>query len=156
MRIFQRLFQIGQAEYNVINKLEDPIRMTEQGIRDLKSDLQGAITGLAGGQGVAIRLTKRPKRPSVRQVHTSASDVDAATLPGWPHGHGTSGTSGHRSVDDEREAPVNVPRGCSRMLSSSGGWPPSFRKRSRNSNRRFPDTKMSSLPCGLAPDTAGD
>ena len=73
MRIFQRLFQIGQAEaHNVINKLEDPIRMTEQGIRDLKSDLQGAITGLAEVKGVAIRLTKRPKRPSVRQVHTSA------------------------------------------------------------------------------------
>jgi phage shock protein A len=59
MSIFQRLFKIGQAEgHNVINKLEDPIRMTEQGIRDLKSDLQGAITGLAEVKGVAIRLTK--------------------------------------------------------------------------------------------------
>ena len=59
MRIFQRLFQIGQAEaHNVLNKLEDPIRMTEQGIRDLKMDLQGAMTGLAEVKGVAIRLTK--------------------------------------------------------------------------------------------------
>jgi phage shock protein A len=59
MSIFQRLFKIGQAEgHNVINKLEDPIRMTEQGIRDLKSDLQGAITGLAEVKGVAIRLTQ--------------------------------------------------------------------------------------------------
>ncbi len=59
MHIFQRLFQIGQAEaHNVINKLEDPIRMTEQGIRDLKSDLQGALTGLAEVKGVAIRLTQ--------------------------------------------------------------------------------------------------
>ena len=59
MSIFQRLFKIGQTEaHNVINKLEDPIRMTEQGIRDLKSDLMGAMTGLAEVKGVAIRLTK--------------------------------------------------------------------------------------------------
>lgn len=59
MHIFQRLFQIGQAEaHNVINKLEDPIRMTEQGIRDLKSDLQGGMIGLAEVKGLAIRLTK--------------------------------------------------------------------------------------------------
>ena len=59
MSIFQRLFKLGQAEaHNVINKLEDPIRMTEQGIRDLKRDLQGAMTGLAEVKGVAIRLTK--------------------------------------------------------------------------------------------------
>jgi len=59
MSIFQRLFKIGQAEgHDVINRLEDPIRMTEQGIRDLKSDLQGAMTGLAEVKGVAIRLTK--------------------------------------------------------------------------------------------------
>lgn len=59
MSIFQRLFKIGQAEgHDVINRLEDPIRMTEQGIRDLKSDLQGAMTGLAEVKGLAIRLTK--------------------------------------------------------------------------------------------------
>jgi phage shock protein A len=32
--------------------------MTEQGIRDLKRDLQGAMTGLAEVKGVAIRLSK--------------------------------------------------------------------------------------------------
>jgi phage shock protein A len=59
MSIFQRLSKIGQAEgHNVINKLEDPIRMTEQGIRDFKSDLQGAMIGLAEVKGVAIRLAK--------------------------------------------------------------------------------------------------
>ena len=73
MSIFQRLFQIGQAEaHNVINKLEEPIRMTEQGIRDLKSDLQGGMIGLAEVKGLAIRLTKEAERPSVRQVNTSA------------------------------------------------------------------------------------
>ena len=63
MSIFQRLFKIGQAEgHNVINKLEDPIRMTEQGLRDLKSDLQGAMTGLAEVKAVAIRLTKEAEQ----------------------------------------------------------------------------------------------
>ena len=59
MNIFQRLFQVGQAEaHNVVNRLEDPIRMTEQGIRELKIDVQGAMTGLAEVKGIAIRLTK--------------------------------------------------------------------------------------------------
>jgi phage shock protein A len=59
MRIFQRLLKIGQAEaHSVLNTLEDPIRMTEQGIRDLKSDLQGAMIGLAEVKGIAIRLTQ--------------------------------------------------------------------------------------------------
>ena len=65
MSIFQRLFKIGQTEaHNVINKLEDPIRMTEQGIRDLKSDLHGAMTGLAEVKGIAIRLMKEAEEAS--------------------------------------------------------------------------------------------
>lgn len=59
MSVLQRLFKISQAEaHKAINKLEEPIRMTEQGIRDLKNDLQGAMIGLAEVKGVAIRLTK--------------------------------------------------------------------------------------------------
>ena len=59
MNIFQRIFKVGQAEaHNVINKLEDPIKLTEQGIRDLKRDLQSAMTGLAEVKGVSIRLSK--------------------------------------------------------------------------------------------------
>jgi phage shock protein A len=59
MNIFQRIFKVGQAEaHNVINKLEDPIKLTEQGIRDLKRDLQSAMIGLAEVKGVAIRLSK--------------------------------------------------------------------------------------------------
>jgi phage shock protein A len=59
MSIFRRLFKVGQSEaHNVVNKFEDPIRMTEHGIRDLKRDLQGAITGLAEVKGVAIRMSK--------------------------------------------------------------------------------------------------
>ena len=40
MSIFKRIFKIGQAEtHSIIDRLEDPIKLTEQGIRDLKKDL---------------------------------------------------------------------------------------------------------------------
>ncbi|MDM8537330.1 PspA/IM30 family protein [Desulfobacterales bacterium HSG17] len=59
MSFFTRVFKIGQAEaHNAIEKLEDPVKLTEQGIRDLKKDLQGAMTSLAEVKAVAIR-TKR-------------------------------------------------------------------------------------------------
>ncbi|MCP4109113.1 MAG: PspA/IM30 family protein [Desulfobacteraceae bacterium] len=59
MSIFSRLFKIGQAEaHSVVNKFEDPIKLTEQGIRDLKKDLQGAMTSLAEVKGIAIRTRK--------------------------------------------------------------------------------------------------
>lgn len=59
MGIIARLFKVGQAEaHALVDKLEDPIKLTEQGIRDLKGDLQSAMTGLAEVKGVAIRLTK--------------------------------------------------------------------------------------------------
>ena len=60
MGIFQRMFSVGKAEVNTaIDKLEDPIKMTEQGIRDLKQDLNNAMTSLAEVKGQAIRLRKQ-------------------------------------------------------------------------------------------------
>ena len=57
--VFQRIFKIGQAEaHSIVDKLEDPIRMTEQGIRDLKKNLQEAMTSLAEVKATAIRLKK--------------------------------------------------------------------------------------------------
>ncbi len=59
MSIFARLFKIGQSEaHAVVDKFEDPIKMTEQGIRDLKKDLQQAMTSLAEVKGIAIRTRK--------------------------------------------------------------------------------------------------
>jgi len=59
MSIFKRLFKVGQSQtHAVIDKFEDPIRMTEQGIRDLKKDLQSAMTSLAEVKGIAIRTRK--------------------------------------------------------------------------------------------------
>ena len=59
MAIFKRLFKIGQSEaHAVIDRLEDPIKLTEQGIRDLKRDLQQAMTSLAEVKSIAIRTRK--------------------------------------------------------------------------------------------------
>lgn len=56
MGIFKRLFNIGSAEANsAIDKLEDPIKMTEQGIRDLKQDLDKALHSLAEVKAMGIR-----------------------------------------------------------------------------------------------------
>lgn len=55
MSIFKRIFKIGQAEaHSAIDKFEDPVKMTEQGIRDLKKDLQAAMETLAQVKAIAI------------------------------------------------------------------------------------------------------
>ncbi|MBW1972006.1 MAG: PspA/IM30 family protein [Spirochaetes bacterium] len=57
--IFQRLFKVGQAEaHSLIDKFEDPIKLMEQGIRDLKKDLQSTLTSLAEVKAIQIRLSK--------------------------------------------------------------------------------------------------
>lgn len=59
MGVFDRIFRVAKAEtHSVIDKLEDPIKMTEQGIRDLKKDLSGAMTSLAQVKAAAIRFKK--------------------------------------------------------------------------------------------------
>ena len=56
MNFFRRLFKIGEAEANAaIDKMEDPIKMTEQGIRDMKSDLDKSLEALAQVKAMAIR-----------------------------------------------------------------------------------------------------
>ena len=57
--VFQRMFKVGQSHaHSAMDKFEDPIKMTEQGIRDLKKDLQGSMKSLAEVKGVSIRLKK--------------------------------------------------------------------------------------------------
>jgi len=56
MGIFKRLFKVGEAEaHAAIDKLEDPIKLTEQGIRDLKKDLDKSLQALAEVKAMAIR-----------------------------------------------------------------------------------------------------
>jgi phage shock protein A len=57
--IFQRLFKTGQAEaHALVDKLEDPIKISEQAIRDLRQDLQESLKSLAEVKSIAIRMNK--------------------------------------------------------------------------------------------------
>ncbi|MCR5886604.1 PspA/IM30 family protein [Hymenobacter sp. J193] len=56
MNIFSRLFKIGQSEaHSAVNQLEDPIKMTEQGLRDLRQDLDKSLHALAEVKAMVIR-----------------------------------------------------------------------------------------------------
>ncbi|QTA80240.1 PspA/IM30 family protein [Desulfonema limicola] len=59
MSFFSRIFKIGQSEiHSTLDKFEDPIKLTEQGIRDLKKDLQDAMTSLAEVKAISIRTRR--------------------------------------------------------------------------------------------------
>lgn len=56
MGFFKRLFKIGQAEaHSLVDSLEDPVKLTEQGIRDMKEDLDKSLKALAEVKALAIR-----------------------------------------------------------------------------------------------------
>ena len=57
--IFQRIFKVTQSEAHAsMDKFEDPIKMSEQGVRDLKTSLQASMVSLAQVKSLAIRLQK--------------------------------------------------------------------------------------------------
>ncbi len=56
MNIFKRLVNIGKAElHSVIDDFEDPIKLTEQGIREMKEQLAEKIEALAQLKALSIR-----------------------------------------------------------------------------------------------------
>ncbi len=56
MNIFKRIFRIGQAEIHAaVEKMEDPVKMTEQGLRELREDLNQATEAYAKVKALAIR-----------------------------------------------------------------------------------------------------
>ena len=61
MNIFKRLLRIGQADiHSAVDKMEDPVKMTEQGIREMKEDLDKSLQASAQIRALAIR-TKNDK-----------------------------------------------------------------------------------------------
>lgn len=59
MNFFSRLFKIFQSEaHSAVDNIEDPIKMSEQGIRDLRKDLGASMTSLAEVKALAIGLKK--------------------------------------------------------------------------------------------------
>ena len=60
MNLIKRLLNIGKAEAeSMVDKLEDPIKLTEQGIRDLEMQLDSAIKALAEVKALSIRTEKQ-------------------------------------------------------------------------------------------------
>tara|TARA_B100000809_G_scaffold261067_1_gene309210 strand:+ start:291 stop:1007 length:717 start_codon:yes stop_codon:yes gene_type:complete len=56
MNFFKRLLKMGEAEANAaLDNMEDPIKLTEQGIRDMKEDLEKSLEALAQVKALAIR-----------------------------------------------------------------------------------------------------
>ena len=75
MNIFKRLLRIGRAEmHSAVDKMEDPIRMTEQGIREMREDLDKAIEALAQIKAMAIRAKndKAKKQTAAQDYETKA------------------------------------------------------------------------------------
>ena len=57
--IFNRIFKAGEAEaHALVDKLEDPIKMSEQAVRDLRKDLQESLRSLGEVKSLAIRMAK--------------------------------------------------------------------------------------------------
>lgn len=59
LRVFKRLFKVAEAEaHSAVDQLEDPIKMTEQGIRDLKKDLSNSLQSLAQVKAMTISIKR--------------------------------------------------------------------------------------------------
>lgn len=76
MNVFKRLFKMGEAEaHSAIDKLEDPIKLTEQGIRDLKKDLDSSLKALAEVKALSIR-----SKNDVQTHKNKASDYESKAM----------------------------------------------------------------------------
>lgn len=76
MNFFKRLFKIGEAEANsALDNMENPIKMTEQGIRDMKLDLNKSLEALAQVKALAIRADNEKE-----EYHTKANDYEQKAM----------------------------------------------------------------------------
>ena len=70
MGIFDRLFRIGQSEANaVVDKMEDPVKMADQILRELRENYQQAINGEAEIKAIALG-----HRSDEKKAKTQAND----------------------------------------------------------------------------------
>lgn len=73
---FKRVLSLGSAEaHSIVNKLEDPVKMTEQGIRELKADLEKAMTSFAEVKAIAIRADR-----DLEKARNGASDWEKKAM----------------------------------------------------------------------------
>jgi phage shock protein A len=73
---FKRLLNLGKAKAHAkLDKVEDPVALTEQAIKDLKQDLAESMKSLAEMKALAIR-TKR----DVQQAHRAADQYEQRAM----------------------------------------------------------------------------
>lgn len=59
MNLFMKIFKIFQSTaHAVVGKFEDPVKLAEQGIRDLKKDFDESMQGVAKVKAIAINTKK--------------------------------------------------------------------------------------------------
>lgn len=76
MSIFKRLFKVGESNANaLVDKLEDPIKMTEQGVRDMKKDLEKSLRSLAEVKAMEIRT-----RGDVQKYTAASKDYEQKAI----------------------------------------------------------------------------
>lgn len=76
MNIFKRIFRIGQAEiHSVVEKMEEPIKMTEQGIREMREDLNQSLEAYAKVKAMAIRTQN-----SINSKQKEANDYEQKAI----------------------------------------------------------------------------
>lgn len=76
MNFFKRLFKMGQAEANAaLDHIENPITLTEQGIRDMKTDLEKSLEALAQVKAMAIRA-----KNEVEELTAKAEDYQQKAM----------------------------------------------------------------------------
>ncbi|WP_148863608.1 PspA/IM30 family protein [Marinobacter fonticola] len=69
MNLFKRLFKVSSSEaHAALDKLEDPIKMSEQAIRDLKADIDKSLQSLAEIKAIGIR--------SRRELEAAQADAE--------------------------------------------------------------------------------
>ncbi|MBE8719885.1 phage shock protein A [Sphingobacterium sp. Ka21] len=78
MNIFKRLLKIGQSEIHaLVDKMEDPISMTEQGIRDLKEELATTTEQYAKAKAFQIRSENKiaENKEKTKQLEDKAKHI---------------------------------------------------------------------------------
>ena len=78
MSIFDRLFRIGKAEANAaVDKLEDPAKMADQILRELRANYQQAITGEAEIKALALqhRASELQNRNAAEEWERKANEL---------------------------------------------------------------------------------
>jgi len=83
---FRRLFRIfSAASHSALDKMEDPVKMTEQGIRDLKKQLSTSHENLA--QAKAVLIQARKEMQERKEQATSYEGKAVALLQKAQSGH---------------------------------------------------------------------